>query len=56
MMAKIKYIINKEKVTDLKNWCKNKKLSLRTFESSIHRAKKNKSNECYPLGFHVIRL
>ena len=51
-----KYLINNEKVPDLKKWCEKRNLSLRTFESAIHRAKKKKSNECHPLGFLVIRL
>ena len=55
-MAKNKYIINTEKVSDLKNWCKQRGLSIETFKQSIKRAKLNGSNECYPLGFHVIRL
>jgi len=53
---KIKYLINNQPVNNLRAWCKQRSLSIETFKQSIKRAKLNGSNECHPLGFHVIRL
>jgi len=55
-MAKNKYIINGKPVSDLRAFCKDRKLAYVTFRQAIRRAKLKGSNECYPLGFHVIRL
>jgi len=53
---KIKYLINTKPVKNLRVWCKEKKVSYETFKQALKRAKQKGSNECYPLGFHVIKL
>jgi len=52
----IKFRINNQPVEDLQAFCKKKNLAYVTFRQAIRRAKLKGSNECYPLGFHVIRL
>ena len=53
---KIKFRINNQPVTDLQAWCEKRNLVYVTFRQALRRAKLKGSNECYPRGFHVIKL